>query len=48
MKTYYQVSKFKNGNKSFTGSIKALNKPDNCINYNWYNSEEEAISQNKF
>ena len=48
MKTFYQVSKFKNGNRSYTGKIQAIEKPKNCTNYNWYNNEFEAMEQNKF
>jgi len=48
MKTFYQVSKFKNGNMVFTGKIQATEKPKNCQKYNWYNTEFEAKEQNKF
>lgn len=48
MKTFYQVSKLKNGNKSYTGKIQALVKPQNCENYSWYDNELDAKQQNKF
>mgnify|MGYP000258655776 CR=1 FL=1 len=48
MKTFFQVSKFKNGNRSFTGKIKSKVKPQDCINYDWYSTKAEALEQNKF
>lgn len=48
LKTYYQVSIFKNGNRLFTGKIKSFVKPNNSIDYEWHETIEEAVSRNKF
>lgn len=48
LKTYYQVSIFKNGNRVFTGKIQSFLKPNNSTDYEWYDSREEAINRNKF
>ena len=48
MKTFYQVSKFKTGNRSYTGKVQALEKPQNCEKYDWYDNELDAKEQNKF
>ena len=48
MKTFYVVSKFKNGNKVYTGKIKSITRPDDNLHYSYYDTKEEAIKQNKF
>ena len=48
MKTFYIVSKFKNGNKIYTGKLKAITRPADNLDYSYYDTEEEARKQNKF
>jgi hypothetical protein len=48
MKTFYQVSLFKNGNRSFTGRITAFARPENSAEYEWFDTEYEAKLRNKF